>query len=264
MIPGSLDKKKPETAAESLTLWNRAASRYADDQSSMSTFHRSIYMPCVEAMMGDVRDKKVLDIGCGTGGFTKKLASRGAKITGTDGSREMLRYALRDNAHPSITYMVMDLTYPFPFKTSSVDIIIANMVLMDLSDIEVCLYEISRILNHGGLFVFSITHPAFFCSEWEGDALGPRAYKKVRDYLHTLTEYLDFWGETIHYHRPLSSYFRVLEKNGLCVLSLDEPIPDISKKEIDPLVNSHLRVPTFLVIKAALWKERAIFRCPLE
>jgi len=256
MIPGSLDKKNPETAAESLTLWNRAASRYADDQSSMSTFHRSIYMPYVESMIGDVRNKKILDLGCGTGEFTKKLASAGAKITGTDGSREMLRYALRDNAHPSITYIVMDLTCPFPFKARSMDIIVANMVLMDLCDIECCIHEISRILADGGLFIFSITHPAFFCSEWEGDTSGPRSYKKVRDYLHTLTEFLYFWGETIHYHRPLSLYFRVLEKNGMCILSLDEPIPDISKEEIDPIVSSHFRVPTFLVIKAAPWKGR--------
>ena len=126
------------------------------------------------------------------------------------------------------------------------------MVLMDLPEIETCISDFSRILRDGGVFVFSITHPAFFCSDWSADVSGPRSYKKVQDYLNEKTEHQNFLGETLHFNRPISTYFSTLEENGMCVLSLEEPIPDVSEKETDPIVLSHLRVPSFLVIKATI------------
>lgn len=252
MTMRSRDTKSPETTAESRTLWNRAAVRYAGDQSSVGAFHRSIYMPVMDAMIGDVHKKRVLDAGCGDGEYTRKLACSGAIVTGIDGSREMIRLARKDPIHPSIRYAVMDLTRSLPIQSRSMDMIVGNMVLMDLPEIETCINEFSRILRDGGLFVFSITHPAFFCSDWAGDASGPRSYKIVLDYLNEKTEPLNFWGETLHYHRPISAYFNTLEKYGMCVLSLEEPVPDVNEEEMDPYVLSHLRIPSFLVIKAAL------------
>ncbi|QYZ78875.1 class I SAM-dependent methyltransferase [Methanofollis formosanus] len=248
------DEKRPDREQEPLRLWGRAAGRYAGDRSAASTFHASIYLPVVDVMLGDVRNKKILDAGCGNGKYAKKLASAGATVIGIDGSPEMIRLACRDNAHPLVMYAVTDLTRPLPVRSRSMDIVVANMVLMDLPEIETCTGEFSRILRDGGMFVFSITHPAFFCSDWVGDESGPRPYKMVRDYLHQKTESLDFWGETFHYHRPLSDYFRVLERNGLTVISLEEPVPHIGADETDPRILCHLRVPSFLVAKAALRK----------
>lgn len=244
----------PDSTPEPLKLWDRAAGRYAGDSSALSAFHASIYLPVVDAMLGDVRNKKILDAGCGNGEYAKKLASAGATVIGIDGSPEMIRMARRENAHSSVTYAVMDLTRPLPVQSRSMDVVVANMVLMDLPEIETCTAEFSRIIRDDGMFVFSITHPAFFCSDWAGDGSGPRSCKMVRDYLHQKTETLNFWGETLHYHRPLSDYFRVLERNGLAVLSLEEPVPHIDAGETDPRMLCHLRVPSFLVVKAALRK----------
>jgi len=237
---------------KSLNLWNKVAWNYADSSSSLMVFHRSIYLPAVEMMMGNVNNKTILDAGCGNGVFTKKLADSGAKVMGIDGSEEMIYLACRDNAHSFITYAVMDLTEPLGIESKSTDIILANMVLMDLCEIDTCISEFSRILKPDGVFVFSIVHPSFFCSDWISDESGPRSYKKVHDYLNHKSELLNFWGETLHYHRPLSFYFQVLEKNKMCVLSMQEPILDVPENEKDPIVLSHLRIPSFLVIKAMI------------
>lgn len=162
------DEICPDPAPDSLRLWDRAAGRYAGDCSAVSAFHASIYLPVVDAMLGDVRNKKILEAGCGNGEYAKKLASAGATVIGIDVSPEMIRLALIENAHSSVTYAVMDLTRPLPVQSRSVDIVVANMVLMDLPEIETCTAEFSRILRVGGMFVFSITHPAFFCSDWAG------------------------------------------------------------------------------------------------
>ncbi len=249
-VPG----KNPTILSDSLHLWDQVANRYTGDQSSGKSFHDALCIPVIDTMIGDVRNKVILDAGCGNGAYAKKLASIGATVIGIDGSSEMIRLAQRDNSHPSVTYTVMNLTKPLNQKSSSVDIIVSSMVLMDLPEIENCIKEFARILRNDGLIIISITHPAFFSSEWAREESTPRAYKKVGEYLQEKCELLHFWGKTLHFHRPLSSYFNVLEKCGICVLSLEEPIPVLSTDESDPCLLCHQRIPSFLVMKAGMRK----------
>ena len=235
-----------------LDLWNHAAERYIEDDSQFTLFNRSIYMPVIESMIGNVRDKNVLDLGCGCGNLTKKTALDGAVALGIDGSDTMISRACTENVAPSAMFAIMDLTRPFPIKSRTMDIVVANMVLMDIPDIEICIREVSRILKSGGVFIISMTHPAFFCSDWECEDADPHAYKKVSDYLNETCEPVFFWGETVHYHRPLSTYFNILEKNGMCVLSLKEPVPDLNGMCEDSSLRYHLRIPSFIVMKTAL------------
>ena len=235
-------------ADEPLQLWNNAANDYIQNQMSEYNFHTSV----IDQLIGDVKNKEILDAGCGDGQYAKKLAEMGAIVIGIDGSTEMIHRACRNHPHPYITYKVMDLTKPLTLINGSSDIIIAQMVMMDLPEIETCISEFSRILRPDGWLIFSITHPCFFSSDWVMDETGARTYKKVTDYLSVKSESLFFWGKTIHYHRPLSYYFQYLEKNGFSVHSLHEPIPDMKGGEQDPDIMHHFRIPSFMVIKAGM------------
>jgi 2-polyprenyl-3-methyl-5-hydroxy-6-metoxy-1,4-benzoquinol methylase len=241
-----------ERSESTLDLWNRAADRYSGEKENGSDICTSIYLPIIDRWIGDIQDRRILDAGCGDGWYAERLAQKGGFVTGIDGSPEMIRIACLKNTHPRVTYRIMDLTKPLALESSSVDIIIANMVLMDIPAIDLCLAEFSRILKPDGIFIFSITHPSFFCSDWVLDASGMRSYKIVRDYLHEKQEILNFWGKTIHYHRPLSYYIQRLERAGMCLLSLSEPIPEILEGEKDSHLESHFRIPSFIVIKTAV------------
>src|SRR5450755_2257353 len=52
--------------------------------------------------------EKILDIGCGTGHLTAKIASSGAHVTGIDRSPDMIRQARE--AYPAIRFEVADAT----------------------------------------------------------------------------------------------------------------------------------------------------------
>lgn len=240
---------------EPLNLWDIAVEQYVEDQSPLTEFHRSIYTPVIESMIDDVYNKNVLDLGCGKGDFTKKVALKGAYTFGIDGSVKMISYASKENSSPKVMYAIMDITEPFPIKSRSMDIVIANMVLMDIPNIDICISEVARVLRVDGIFILSITHPAFFCSDWVHEDTNPRSYKKVRDYLHEKCEHVNFWGKTLHYHRPLSSYFDHLEKNGMCVISLKEPVPYFKENNDESSLIYHLRIPSFIVLKVALLKK---------
>jgi SAM-dependent methyltransferase len=170
----TINKGTPVLSKNPLELWKKAAGQYIDNLQGVDAFFRYAYSPVIDAMIGNVNDKDILDAGCVNGFFSKKLAFEGAYVLSIDGSSEMICRAEQENGHPMATYNVMDLTRPLPLESESMDVILANMVLMDLPEIETCVAEFSRILRKNGIFIISITHPAFFSSDWTGDESNPK------------------------------------------------------------------------------------------
>jgi SAM-dependent methyltransferase len=95
------------------------------------------------------RDERILDIGCGTGHLTAKIAATGAKVTGIDRSPEMIRQARE--GHPAIRFEVADATN-IPFQ-GLFDAVFSNATLHWIKEPEAVVGEISRLLRPGGRFV---------------------------------------------------------------------------------------------------------------
>jgi ubiquinone/menaquinone biosynthesis C-methylase UbiE len=238
-----------------IRYWNEAAADYCSRMERFPQVEaRSEYEPVVEELLGDVSGKHVLDAGCGGGTYSRKLASLGAIVTGIDGSAEMISIAERYPVQRNLEYKVVDLTEKLPFPDGYYDVVLANMVLMDIPRIDVAIAEFARLLADGGILVFSITHPCFFCYDWVTDEQGERAHKEVSDYLAPKTTELNFWGKTLHFHRPLSHYFDVLSQNGFCVDVFKEPVSEpVPSEEVlreHPSWGHRMQVPSFAVIRA--------------
>jgi 2-polyprenyl-3-methyl-5-hydroxy-6-metoxy-1,4-benzoquinol methylase len=227
-----------------IRYWDEAAADYC----SHSRPARVEYEPVVDELLGDVSGKRVLDAGCGDGTHSRRLNSLGAIVTGIDGSAKMISIAERYPARLGLGFKVADLTKKLPFLDGCYDIVLANMVLMDIPRIDVAIAEFARLLVDGGMLVFSITHPCFFCYDWVTDEKGERAHKAISDYLtHKVLE-LNFWGKTLHFHRPLSCYFDVLSRNGFYIDAFKEPFPG---EKVQTKAAYH-RIPSFAVIRAVL------------
>ena len=52
-------------------------------------------MPYMLDMIGDVSGKKILDLGCGEGGYSRKLAEKGADVTAVDCSEYFIDFAIK-------------------------------------------------------------------------------------------------------------------------------------------------------------------------
>jgi len=59
----------------------------------------------IDKYFENIKNKKILDLGCGTGRISKYLAQKGAFITGLD-LKKMIEVAKKENPHPNINYMV--------------------------------------------------------------------------------------------------------------------------------------------------------------
>ncbi len=97
---------------------------------------------------------RVLEIGCGTGLFTRKVqALSGAQITATDISQELLDIANKTAPTEGISYLLDD-AMKMQFPDNSFDVVFGSSILHHL-DFERSLREILRVLRRGGRMVFA-------------------------------------------------------------------------------------------------------------
>ena len=96
---------------------------------------------------------KVLEIGCGTGYFSKELVRTGADITAIDISPDLLFMAIQDVIADNIEFQIEN-AYAMTFANDSFDFIVGSSVLHHL-DVEQALQECYRALKPGGTLRFT-------------------------------------------------------------------------------------------------------------
>ncbi|WP_372996200.1 malonyl-ACP O-methyltransferase BioC [Marinobacter sp.] len=100
-------------------------------------------------------ESSILDLGCGTGWFTRKLADMGQMelLTGVDLSPGMLREA-RQNSPEAIRWLLADAER-LPLPDESYDLIFSNLMIQWCDDPCAVLQECRRVLRPGGLLMVS-------------------------------------------------------------------------------------------------------------
>lgn len=109
--------------------------------------------------------RNICDLGCGPGLYAKRMAMRGAKVTGIDFSAGSLEYARSQAAAHSLDieyrkadYLIDDL----PGGQDVVSLIWCDFCTLSLEKRRALLERIKVMLNPGGVFVFDVsTKPQF-------------------------------------------------------------------------------------------------------
>src|SRR6202521_2966563 len=110
--------------------------------------------------------RQTLELGCGEGRVARDLVARKHRVIGIDSSPTLLRYA--KEADPVGKYTLAD-TARLPFDDASVDLVVAYNSLMDISDMPGAVREAARVLESGGRFCISVTHPLNDAGRFESD-----------------------------------------------------------------------------------------------
>jgi 2-polyprenyl-3-methyl-5-hydroxy-6-metoxy-1,4-benzoquinol methylase len=95
----------------------------------------------------------VLEIGCGTGLFTKELAATDNTIIAIDISDALIKKA-KERVHAKNVKLVVGNAYKTEFKSNSYDFIVGSSSLHHL-EVDSALKEFSRILKPGGSIMFT-------------------------------------------------------------------------------------------------------------
>lgn len=111
---------------------------------------------CTWEMAGDLRDKRVLELGCGSGDYTVMLARRGARVWASDISGEALettRLRARVNGVENRIRLVLANADALPFLDGHFDLVFGFGVLHHI-DIATTAPEVRRVLRAGGCALF--------------------------------------------------------------------------------------------------------------
>lgn len=139
----------------------------------------------LESTVGDLSGLKVLDLGCGEGGFVVALRERGARVVGVDLSMEALEIArvqllARPNlGNPGILGQVEG--HHLPFQDGTFDLVTSVDTLEHIPDLPGFFKEVNRVLKPGGRFYANTpnrhwpyeTHCRMFFLHWVPLSLRP-------------------------------------------------------------------------------------------
>lgn len=111
-------------------------------------------------LLGAVRGRKVLELGCGAARWSAALARRGASAVGLDLSDSQLEKALQESTRTKgRVALVHGSAESLPFQSGGFDIVFCDWGAMTFADPRRTVPEVARVLAVGGRFVFSASSP---------------------------------------------------------------------------------------------------------
>ena len=255
--------------SEVAALWEgNAATWTAHARAGHDVYRDALNTPAFLAMLPPVAGLSGLDVGCGEGSNTRRVAQLGAAMQGIDIAPTFIRYAQEtEEASPAgITYDVGDGA-ALPYGDASFDFVTAFMSLMDMPDQAQSLREASRVLRPGGFLQFSILHPCFVppYRKMLRDADGKDRAVEVAGYFDSIDGRVEtWWFSTVspeerarvapfrvpRFHRTLTGWVEIIRGAGLVIEALGEPCASEELAKAEPIVADSRVAPLFLHVRA--------------
>lgn len=216
-----------------------------------------IEIPTIRKMLPNLRDKKVLELGCGYGENCKYFLDQGASyVLGTDISENMINIAKENVKNEKCSFKVLAMEDILEIH-NTFDLVISSLAVHYVENFEKLLNDIYNLLGKNGYFIFSQEHPIGTgtilnakCHGKDNIDLGDKSYYLVSDYNLNGKRVVD-WNNcaVIKYHRNFSYIINTLIKCHFKIEEILEPIPDEEMLNIKPKYKNQFDKPYFLFVK---------------
>lgn len=229
---------------QTVDSYNRKAENYNSTQ-PYSFYHKYLEKPAIFSLVPDLKGKKVLCIGVGTGQEANELTLKGAEVVGIDISEGMINIAKKN--YPKIEFKVMDMN-KLDFTEESFDFVFSSLTLHYSSKPNELFEGIYKLLKPHGILLFSTTHPIFNTSvKFQQDnkrfdvigntrELESKKVESLGEYFKEEQKVMDLGDDFIvnFYHRTISTWINSVIESGFAVKKFIEPQPLIESKELFP------------------------------
>lgn len=206
------------------------------------------------ALLPELRDKKVLDLGCGFGWHCRYARERQARsVVGVDLSENMLERARAMTDDPQIEYRRISIE-DIDFAEGEFDVVISSLALHYVERFDIICHKVYHCLAPGGTFVLSVEHPIFTAlaaQDWYYGPQGEKLHWPVDNYHNEGSRQARFLdNDVIKYHRTVATHVNALIESGFGIMKLSELQPTQDMLDKNPAWQEEIRRPMFFLIAA--------------
>jgi 2-polyprenyl-3-methyl-5-hydroxy-6-metoxy-1,4-benzoquinol methylase len=224
---------------ESRGAWDANAAFWDERMGEGNDWFQVLIWPATQRLLDLRPGERVLDVACGNGLTSRRLAALGAEVVAFDFAAEMIARAQERTVEYAsrITYHVLDATDEaalLMLGEGRFDVALCQMALFDMAEIDPLMHALPRLLRPGGRFVFSVIHPCFNnphitqmaeLQEDEGEFRTLYAVKVFGYITPTIARGVAIVGQPrlqVYFHRPLQVVFGAAFDAGFVLDGLKE------------------------------------------
>jgi len=210
--------------------------------------------PTLRSLLPDLAGRRVVDLGCGFGWFSRWANTSGAaSVVGRDISTKMLERARADTTAASVEYRRSDLDH-LDLAPDSADVVFSSLTLHYVRDLDRLVSTMAGSLAPGGSLVFSVEHPIYSApttQEFETGIHGERFWpldnyllegERVRNW---------FVDGVVKEHRTVATYVNTVIDAGLTIDRIIEWGPTADDVRSRPKLADDRHRPWFLLLRAS-------------
>jgi len=239
--------------ADNVAAWDRAAAAYlagAQLPTDVAHYGPDIGTEADFRLLGDLKGKRVLELGCGAAQNSIAFAKQGAIAIGVDQSGEMLAAARRlsDREEVKVELRQGDMADLAFMRADSVDLVFSACAFGYVDDLNRVFRQVHRVLRVGAPLVFSLPHPAYHLlddDQTEHPLLVRRSYFDREP-----IEFPWFGATFTEYHHTIADLHTALVRASFSVDTLLEPQPTANGPRSQHWRETFRHVPRTLIVRA--------------
>lgn len=267
------DQNLGQAHRETRDAWNENAAFWDAHMGEGNDFVKVLIRPATERLLDLQPGECVLDVACGNGLTSRRLAGMGARVVAFDFAEQMIARARQHSVEYAdrIDYRVLDATDEgalLALGEGAFDAAICNMALFDMAEIKPLMGALAQVLKAGGRFIFSVIHPCFngphmrhVAEMIDRDGEFVTVYSiKVFSYISSKAARGAAIGgqpkPQFYFHRPLEQLLGACFRVGFVLDALEEPtFPSDHPPGATPLSwgGNYSEIPPVLVARMRLW-----------
>ena len=214
-------------ASDIATAWDRLSTDYqrnAGIDTASAHYGPDIPTEAELRLLGDLKGKRVLELGCGGAQCSITFARAGATAIGVDFSAEQLAHArkLCEAEEVRVELRQADMADLAFLRADSIDLAFSSYAFQYVEDLGRVFRQVHRVLKVGAPLVFSLPHPAWFPIDDRGGV----PVKISRSYFDRTPERYEWEGvDFTAYHHTFADLYMGLARASYRVDLVLEPEP---------------------------------------
>lgn len=211
-------------------------------------------------ILGNIENKKIVDLGCGNGKVARWLSQNRAIVSGVDLTNQQIEFArkIESEKNNGIEYLIKDISQKKFSLGTNYDAAIALMVHLYLDEKEFIqsIKNAYKVLKNGGTFIYANIHPCriLLHQEQKGAVLLKREkeinYFEIQQLSSSIISTTNTKSTTNYYNHPLEFVLNTLIETGFKIKMIHES--QATKQEIKKyhqILSNENHLPSYLIVR---------------